>query len=211
VATNVPAAETPTSLITRTPRITATAEPAQITATPDPAVLFDDSFTSVNWAEAQGETWSTAYDGKRFHLAAAQSGDAAWSYRPMTQADVSIILTLQVVSGSGGVMVRYRDETDFVAVVIEPATKTYRILRREGATFNELATGTSDSIIDGDAVENVLTVTVVGTTVTLGINGAAIEPVALEAISDSARFGMIAIPTSVDADVNVDHITIKIP
>jgi hypothetical protein len=211
VATNVPAVETPTSLITRTPRITATAEPAQITATPDPAVLFDDSFTSVNWAEAQGETWSTAYDGKRFHLAAAQSGDAAWSYRPMTQADVSIILTLQVVSGSGGVMVRYRDETDFVAVVIEPATKTYRILRREGATFNELATGTSDSIIDGDAVENVLTVTVVGTTVTLGINGTAIEPVALEAISDSARFGMIAIPTSVDADVNIDHITIKIP
>ena len=129
----------------------------------------------------------------------------------MTQADVSIILTLQVVSGSGGVMIRYRDETDFVAVVIEPATKTYRILRREGATFNELATGTSDSIIDGDAVENVMTVTVVGTTVTLGINGTAIEPVTLEAISDSARFGMIAIPTSVDADVNVDHITIKIP
>ena len=211
VATSMPVVATPTSLITRTPRITATTEPAQITATPDPAVLFDDSFTAVNWAEAQGETWSTAYDGKRVHLVAAQSGDAAWSYRPITQADVVMTLTLQVTSGSGGAMVRYRDETDFVAVVIEPATKTYRVLRREGTTFSEVMTGTSDAIVTGDAVENVLSVMVVGTTVSLGINDTPIEPVTIENMSDSARFGMIAIPTSADADVNVDHITIKIP
>jgi len=211
VATSIPVVETPTSLITRTPRITATPEPAQITATPDPSVLFDDGFSAVNWAEAQGETWSTAYDGKRFHLKATQAGDAAWSYRPITQADITVTMMLQVTSGSGGVMLRYRDESDFVAVVIEPKTKSYRMLRREGTNFTELATGTSDAIATGDAVENELTVSVVGNVVTLSINGTGTEPIAIEDISDSARFGMIAIPTTADADVNVDHITIKLP
>jgi hypothetical protein len=209
--TSVPAAETPTSVVTRTPRITATAELAQITATPDPAVLFDESFSTVNWAEAKGETWSTAYDGKRFHLMATTAGDAAWSYRPIEQADISVTMMLQVTSGSGGVMVRYRDETDFIAVVIEPATKSYKILRREGSMFTELASGTSDAIISGDAVENELTVAVVGNVVSVRINGTDAEPITIENIADSARFGMIAIPTSADADVNVDHITIRIP
>ena len=209
--TSVPAAETPTNIITRTPRITATAEPAQITATPDPSVLFDESFSTVNWAEATGATWSTAYDGKRFRLKATTAGDAAWSYRPIEQTDISVTMMLQVTSGSGGVMVRYRDETDFVAVVIDPARRGYKILRREGTVFTELASGTVETIATGDAVENELTVSVVGNVVSVRINGTDAEPITVENIADSARFGMIAIPTTADADVNVDHITIRVP
>jgi len=202
---------TPTVPVTRTPRITPTAESMEVTPTPDPSILFEDNFTMVNWAEAQGPTWSTAYDGKRFHLVAAQAGDAAWSYRPIEQSDVAMSVTLQVTKGSGGVIVRYRDETDFVAVVVEPESQTYRFLRREGTTFRELSSGTAESLKRGDAVENELTVTVVGTTVSLSINGVATDPVTVEGISDSARFGMIAVPSTSDADVFVDHITIRIP
>ncbi len=202
---------TPTVQVTRTPRITSTPESMEVTPTPDPSILFEDNFTMVNWAEAQGPTWSTAYDGKRFHLVAAQGGDAAWSYRPIAQSDVVMTVTLQVTKGSGGVIVRYRDETDFVAIVIEPESQTYRIVRREGTTFRELSTGTADSLKRGEAVENELTVTVVGTSVSLAINGVTTDPVTVEGISDSARIGMIAIPTTSDADVFVDQITIRIP
>jgi hypothetical protein len=202
---------TETVPFTRTPRITSTPEVVEITPTPDPAVLFEDNFTTVNWAEAQGPTWSTAYDGKRFHLVATQAGDAAWSYRPVAQSDVVMKVLLQVTNGSGGVIVRYRDETDFVAVVIEPESQTYRILRRDGTTFQELSSGTSESLKRGDAIQNELTVTVVGTDITITINGVATDPVTVEGISDSARFGMIAVPTSSDADVYVDHITIRMP
>ena len=207
--TAVLATETP--LITRTPRITATPEPAQETPTPDPSVLFDDSFTAVNWAEAQGPTWSTAYDGKRFQLQATTAGDAAWSYRPVDAANVALTMMFQVTSGSGGAIVRYRNETDFIAVVIEPATKRYRIVRRAGDAFVELATGESDAIKSGDAVENEMTVTVVDTSITLTINGVTLEPLVVEDIPDSARFGMIAIPTTADANVVVDHFTIRVP
>ena len=62
-----------------------------------------------------------------------------------------------------------------------------------------------------EAVENELTVTVVGTSVSLAINGVTTDPVTVEGISDSARIGMIAIPTTSDADVFVDQITIRIP
>ena len=202
---------TPTVQVTRTPRITSTPESMEVTPTPDPSILFEDNFTMVNWAEAQGPTWSTAYDGKRFHLVAAQGGDAAWSYRPIAQSDVVMTVTLQVTKGSGGVIVRYRDETDFVAIVIEPESQTYRIVRREGTTFRELSTGTADSLKRGEAVENELTVTVVGTSVSLAINGVTTDPVTVEGISDSARIGMIAIPATSDADVFVDQITIRIP
>jgi hypothetical protein len=118
---------------------------------------------------------------------------------------------LQVTNGSGGVIVRYRDETDFVAVVIEPEFQTYRLLRRDGTTFQELSSGTSESLKRGDAIQNELTVTVVGADITITINGVATDPVTVEGISDSARFGMIAVPTTSDADVYVDHITIRKP
>jgi hypothetical protein len=116
-----------------------------------------------------------------------------------------------VTNGSGGVIVRYRDETDFVAVVIEPESQTYRLLRRDGTTFQELSSGTSESLKRGDAIQNELTVTVVGADITITINGVATDPVTVEGISDSARFGMIAVPTTSDADVYVDHITIRKP
>ena len=203
--------ETPTVPITRTPRITPTAEDTAVTPTPDPTILFEDNFTMVNWAEAKGPTWSTAYDGKRFHLIAMQSGDAAWSYRPITQSDVIMTVMLQVTKGSGGIIVRYRDETDFVAVVIEPESQTFRVVQRVGMTFREISSGTAESIKRGEAVENELAVSVVGTSITVTINGVPTDPVLVEEISDSARFGMIAIPTTSDADVFVDQITIRIP
>lgn len=209
--TPVAAVATETAVVTRTPRITATPEPAQETPTPDPSILFDDSFTSVNWAEAQGATWSTAYDGKRFQLKATTAGDAAWSYRPVDAANAAITMTFQVMSGSGGVIVRYRNETDFVAVVIDPSTKSYRVLRRDGDAFIDLASGESDAIKSGEAVENEMTVTVVDSSVTLSLNGTPLDPITVENLPDSARFGMIAIPTSADADVIVDHLTIRKP
>ncbi|MFM2033193.1 MAG: hypothetical protein RLZZ297_1958, partial [Chloroflexota bacterium] len=68
-----------------------------------------------------------------------------------------------------------------------------------------------DAIISGAAVENEMAVTVVDSTLTYSINGTTFEPLVVEDMPDSARFGMIAIPTSSDADVVVDHLTIKIP
>jgi hypothetical protein len=203
VAKSTPATITP--IITRTPRRTST---PQITNTPAPvdtSLLLDDGFITNEWAEATGPTWRTSYDGKRYHIEAQANGDAAWAYRPFDATDVHMTADIQINSGQGGLVIRYRAENNFVAVVLVPASQEYRILQRQDALFTELARGNNPSI----QRDNLLEVTVVGKEVTLTINGNLVTSMPLESLTDSARFGMIAIPDTSNADVLFSHLTVR--
>jgi hypothetical protein len=50
---------------------------------------------------------------------------------------------------------------------------------------------------------------VVGKEVTLTINGNLVTSMTLESLTDSARFGMIAIPDTSNADVLFSHLTVR--
>lgn len=203
VAQSTPATETP--IITRTPRRTSTPQISDTPAPVDKSILLDDGFVTNEWAEATGPTWSTRYDGKRYHLEAQADGDAAWAYRPFDATDIHMIADIQINSGQGGLVLRYHAETDFVAVVLIPATQEYRIVQRQDNQFTEIVRATNPSI----QRDNLLEVTVVGKEITITINGNLITSTAIETLTDSARFGMIAIPDTSDADVLFSHLTVR--
>lgn len=202
---------TPTTIITRTPRATYTATPAPPTATPDANLFLDDNFATANWAEATGPTWRTTYEGKRYHITAAQFGDAAWSYRPLPQADVQLIVDVQVAQGKAGVVVRYRDDTDFIVVLLSPSSQEYVISQRQGDSFVELARGTHIAIQTSNELDNLMDVKVVGNQITLSVNGSLVTSIDVPAMPSSARFGMIAIPGTTDADAYFSRFTARVP
>lgn len=198
---------TATRIITRTPRNTPTRPPAA-TATPiDENILLDDTFVTNDWASATGDTWSTRYDGKRYHITAQANSDAAWAYRPFAQADVIISADMQINSGQAGIVVRYRAETDFVAIVLIPASQEYRVVQRQDTQFVEIARGQSPAI----SRDNLLDIRVVGKQLDITINGSIAGSVAIDTMADSARFGMIGIPDTSDADVLFSRLTVRKP
>lgn len=203
--------DTATPIITRTPRRTATRTPLPATPTLERNVLLDDTFQTADWAEATGDTWSTRYADKRYVLQAQAGGDAAWSYRPMEQSDIVVTADIEVRSGRGGIMLRYLNESDFVAFVIDPATQGYALVQRQGTSFVELTAGTFPAIQIGPNASNQLEASVVGQTVTMSINGNVITEQIVEQIANSARFGLVAIPTDQDADVAASRITVRLP
>lgn len=202
---------TATVIITRTPRATYTPTPALPTATPDPSVFIDDNFATANWAEATGETWRTSYEGKRYRISAEQFGDAAWSYRPLPQADVRIVADIQIMQGKAGIVVRYRDDTDFMAVLLAPATQEFVIVQRQGDAFIELSRGTHLSIQTNRELDNLMDVSVIGNEITLSVNGSLVTGLEVPNMAGSARFGMIAVPDSVNADAYFSRFTARIP
>jgi hypothetical protein len=203
--------DTATPIVTRTPRRTATRTPLPATPTLAQDVLLDDTFVTAEWAEATGDTWSISYSGKRYVLKAQQNGDAAWSYQPFNQNDVRISAEMQIIGGQGGVIVRYRSEEDFVAVVIEPQTQRYRIVQRQGLMFVDLSEGTHPAISTSANIGNLIDVDVVGQDLTLTINGNVVKSLTIDTMADSSRFGMIAIPVGQDAEVAFDRLTVRLP
>lgn len=202
---------TATPIITRTPRATYTPTPALPTSTPDPSVFIDDDFSNANWAEATGDTWRTSYEGKRYRISAEQFGDAAWSYRPLPQADVRIVADVRILQGKAGIVVRYRDDTDFTAVLLAPATQEFVIVQRQGDTFVELTRGTHLAIQTNSELDNLMDVSIVGTEITLSVNGSLVTGLEIPNLAGSARFGMIAVPDSVNADAFFSRFTARVP
>ena len=202
---------TATPIVTRTPRATYTPTPALPTATPDPSIFIDDNFSTANWAEATGDTWRTSYDGKRYRITAQQFGDAAWSYRPLPQADVRIIADIQILSGKAGIIVRYRDDTDFTGVLLAPASQEFIIVQRQGDALVELVRGTHLSIQTNGNLDNLMDVRIVGNEITLSVNGSLVTGLEVPNMASSARFGMIAVPDSVNADAYFSRFTARLP
>ncbi|MFZ9857730.1 MAG: J domain-containing protein [Roseiflexaceae bacterium] len=202
---------TATAIITRTPRATYTPTPALPTATPDPSVFIDDNFSTANWAEATGETWRTSYEGKRYRIRADQFGDAAWSYRPLPEANVRIVADVQIVQGKAGIVVRYRDDTDFTAVLLAPASQEFIIVQRQGDSLVELARGTHLAIQSSSELDNLIDVRVVGSELTLSVNGSLVTGLEIATMAESARFGMIAVPDMTGADAYFSRFTARIP
>jgi hypothetical protein len=93
-------------------------------------------------------------------------------------------------SGQAGIIVRYRAETDYVAIVLIPATQEYRVVQRQDMQFVEITRGQNPAI----AADNLLDVRVVGKQLDISINGSVAASVTIDTMADSARFGMIGIP-----------------
>lgn len=195
----------PTEIITRTPRQTAIPQITMTQAPVDTSILLDDGFVTTEWAAATGPTWSTSYDGKRYHIEAKANGDAAWAYRSFAEHNVRMSADMQINSGQGGVVIRYHTDNDFVAVVLLPVSQEYRIVQRQDNQFTELARGTNPSI----QRDNLLEVSVGGKEITITINGSLITSTTVDTLTSSARFGMIAIPDTSNADVLFSHLTVR--
>ncbi|MEY3924996.1 MAG: hypothetical protein RIQ63_347 [Actinomycetota bacterium] len=80
-------------------------------------------------------------------------------------------------------------------------------MQRQDVQFVEITRGQNPAI----TADNLLDVRVVGKQLDISINGSVAASVTIDTMADSARFGMIGIPDTSNADVFYSRLTVQKP
>jgi hypothetical protein len=201
-ATLVPPTPTPV-LPTPTP-IPPTLTPVPPTLTPVPPtptipvepgeVVFADEFgpASGGWAVQQGIGWSVGYANGAYRVSSTLSDANIWSFRTIYNVgpDFSIGTDVQVLSGAAGLLLRYVDPQNYLAVLIDPAAGSYTLEQNSFGVRSVVAEGTSAAIKPGDAV-NRLVARLQGNRVQLFINNQPVADATLESVALSNTYGLL--------------------
>ena len=205
--TEVPPTEVPTEIPpTEVP-------PTEVPPTQPPAesgtILVADGFDGSEWANLSGSGWRIGYLNSRYRIAVDPGIGNIWSFRTNAPRDVSIGVDVQVVSGAGGLLLRYVDDQNFLSFTINPAETGYRLEQRIAGNTTVLAEGESSAIINGSDVQNRLVVRMQGSLVQLIANGQPLANVETPTNTGSARYGMLAISSDIPAEVIFDNLELR--
>ncbi|MEM8529256.1 MAG: DnaJ domain-containing protein [Chloroflexota bacterium] len=205
--TEVPPTEVPTEIPpTEVP-------PTEVPPTQPPeesgTILVADGFDSVEWASLSGRGWRIGYLNSQYRIAVDPGIGNIWSFRTNAPRDVSIGVDVQVISGSGGVLLRYLDDQNFLGFTINPAEASYQLEQRIAGNTTVLAEGESSAIINGSDAQNRLVVRMQGSQVQLIANGQPLASVEIPTNTGSARYGMLAVSSDVPAEVIFDNLELR--
>jgi hypothetical protein len=201
-ATLVPATPTPVPA-TPTP-VPPTPTPVPPTSTPIPPtptipvepgeVVFADEFgpASGGWAVQQGIGWSVGYANGAYRVSSTLSNANIWSFRTVYNVgpDFSIGTDVQVLSGAAGLLLRYVDPQNYLAVLIDPAAGSYTLEQNSAGVRSVVAEGTSAAMEPGDAVNRLVT-RLQGNRVQLFINNQPVADATLESVALSNTYGLL--------------------
>ncbi len=207
--TAAPTAIPPTAAPTRAPATTApTAAP---TAAPagEGRVLVSDDFSGSGWAALSGNGWSVGYSEGRYRITAVAGAGPIWSYRSGVPADLSLAVDMQVRSGEGGVLLRFADAPNYLAVILNPAQGSYRVEQRSAAGSTVLSSGASAAIQSGTDAQNRLYTRLSSGTLSVLINDQSVASVDVSGAPASNRFGLAAFGTSAASEVLFDNLSIR--
>lgn len=218
VPTAAPAALSP--IPTAVPSPVSTAEPSPLptlaNAAPTAApfeqqglVLLADDFSRGGWASMSGRGWSVGYAQERYRISVDAGIGTIWSFRSVTAADVTVLTDVQVLSGAGGLVLRFQDEYNYLTLVVEPQQSAYKLEQRSRGAITVLAAGISDVIQAGDTAQNRIVARIAGDLVQVVINGQLLAEVEAAGASDSPRFGLVAIAGSAPAEALFDNFQVR--
>ncbi len=216
-STAAPAAALATAAPTSAPEPTAppTAAP---TSAPEPTapptapagqVLLADGFNDSGWATLSGPSWQVGYQGGRYRVQGDAGSGAIWSYRVAPASDVSIGVDMQVLSGEGGLLLRFLDANNYLSVVLNPSQTSYRVEQQRGGALNALAGGQSEAINAGADASNRLVVRVRGDALQVFVNGQQLADVVATSAPDAARYGLLVIAKDTASEALFDNLEIR--
>jgi len=112
-------------------------------------LLRDDSFIK-GWASERRTSWSVGPRNGRYRITAEAQVGVIWSYRSVPADDVSLTVDVEVVDGEGGIILRFRDEQNYLIFTVAPQTGTFLLEQVRGGTATALAVGTRDDLRAAD-------------------------------------------------------------
>jgi hypothetical protein len=204
----LPPSPEPTAVPTPLPTL-ANAAPTVAPLEQQGQALLADDFSRGGWASMSGRGWSVGYAQERYRISVDAGIGTIWSFRSVTAADVTVLADVQVLSGAGGLVLRFQDEYNYLTLVVEPQQSAYKLEQRSRGVITVLAAGISDAIQPGDTAQNRVAARISGNLVQVVINGQLLAEVEASGATDSPRFGLVAISGAVPAEALFDNFQVR--
>lgn len=203
----------PTATPTNEPTATPTSEPtATVSSSSGLAetgtLLFSDDFSGSGWADTGGAGWRVGYQNGQYRIAVDAGYGTIWSYHTTQGSNMSIGVDMQVTSGEGGLLVRFLDANNYMYLVVNPQSSSWRLEQRSGGVVSTLASGQSDAIRTGSAT-NRLVARLNGDYVQMLINGTLVAELDATTYGDNARYGLLAVGGSVSSEAFFDNLQVR--
>ncbi len=214
----VPAEAQPTEL---PPTEVPTATPAPPTPSPTPGVLaeqgtllFVDDFEGSGgpgWADQQGNGWTVGYGNGYYRITTIPGPGNIWSYRTAFEAQENFSLgcDVQVLSGAGGLVMRFVDRQSYVAFLVNPADGSYRLQQHSTGTIQVVAQGNSEAIVGGSGAINRLAARLEGNRIQGFVNNQRVADVQLPGVVPTNVYGLVAYGQDTPAEVLFDNLEIR--
>jgi hypothetical protein len=145
-------------------------------------------------------------DGTRI-TAEAQVG-VIWSYRSVPADDVSMTVDVEVVEGEGGVILRFRDERNYLIFTVAPQTGNFLLEQVRDGTATPLAVGIRDDLRAADGRLRI-NARIRDSQIRIAVNDQVVVETDVSSPPSASRYGLAVVARDTRAEAWFDNLEIR--
>lgn len=181
-------------------------------ASPSPetqgALLLRDDTFDQGWASVRRTTWSVGPRDGRYRITAEAQVGVIWSYRSVPTSDIRLNVDVEVVEGEGGVILRFRDEQNYLLFTVAPQTGDFLLEQMRNGTLNVIASGARDNLRFPDGRFRI-DARLRGSQVSIAVDGQSVVETDIPSPSTASRFGLAVVARETRSEAWFDDLEIR--
>lgn len=201
-------AGTPPTQTTPEPSLTPTTPPLPPSPEAEGAVLLRDDTFAEGWAAVRRATWSVGPRDGRYRITAEAQVGVIWSYRSISASDIRMTVDVEVVEGEGGVILRFRNEQNYLIFTVAPQTGDFRLEQVRDGTPTLIASGMRSDLRVPDGRFR-LDARLRGDQVRMSVNGQVIVEEDILSLPTTSRFGLAVVARETRSEAWFDNLEIR--
>ncbi|MDW8145040.1 MAG: J domain-containing protein [Roseiflexaceae bacterium] len=170
-------------------------------------LLRDDTFDR-GWAAVRRTTWSVGPRDGRYRVAAEAQVGVIWSYRSVSSSNIRMNVDVEVVEGKGGVILRFRDEQNYLIFVVAPQTGDFLLEQMRNGTPTTIASGTRDDLRFPDRLFR-LDARLRASQISIAVNGKVVVETDIPSLPTASRFGVAVVARETRSEAWFDNLEIR--
>jgi len=169
-------------------------------------LLRDDTF-AAGWASERRATWSVGPRDGRYRVTAEAQVGVIWSYRSVPTSDVLMSVDVEVAEGEAGVILRFRNDQNYLIFTVAPQTGDFLLEQVRNGTATTLASGTRNDLRFADGRFR-LDARLLGSQVRITVNGQVVVETDVSS-QPASRFGLAVIARDARSEAWFDNLEIR--
>jgi hypothetical protein len=198
----------PLTQTTREPSLTPTTTPLPPSPEAEGALLLRDDTFANGWASVQRATWSVGPRDEQYRITAETLVGVIWSYRSVPASNIRMNVDVEVVEGEGGVILRFRNEQNYLIFTVAPQTGNFLLEQVLNGTPTPIAGGMRSDLRLPDGRFR-LDVRLRGNQVRISVNGQVIVETDVPALPATSRFGLAVVARDTRSEAWFDNLEIR--
>lgn len=201
-------AGTPLTQTTPEPSLTPTTPPLPLSPEVEGTVLLRDDTFAEGWAAVRRATWSVGPRDGRYRITAEAQVGVIWSYRSVSASDIRMTVDVEVVEGEGGVILRFRNEQNYLIFTVAPQTGDFRLEQVRDGTPTLIASGMRSDLRVPDGRFR-LDARLRGNQVRMSVNGQVVVEEDILSLPNTSRFGLAVVARETRSEAWFDNLEMR--